>query len=197
MVVPISATLFVLADPLVRAWVGPEMIGSVPVIQILSIAVAIRVGNATATTLLKGAGQHRMLAWINLGTGIVNILLSVLLIHPYGLAGVAVGTLVPIAISSVFIVQPAACRRVGLPVARAVNQSVLPAVWPAFVVAAVLTLTRDISAGTFLAVVLHAIGAAVLYFALFFGFAISRKDRRYYIAKALELSGRRPVPTAA
>jgi hypothetical protein len=61
----------------------------------------------------------------------------------------------------------------------------------------VLTLTRDISAGTFLAVVLHAIGAAVLYFALFFGFAISRKDRRYYIAKALELSGRRPVPTAA
>lgn len=197
MVVPISTTLFVLADPLVRAWVGPEMRGSVPVIQILAIAVAIRVGNATATTLLKGAGEHRMLAWVNLGTGLVNIVLSVLLIKPFGLPGVAVGTLVPIALASVFIVQPAACRRVGVSLSRAVNQSVLPAVWPAFVVAAVLTVTRHISSGTFLAVVLQALAAAVLYFALFFGFAITRKDRRYYIAKALELTGRRPLPTAA
>jgi O-antigen/teichoic acid export membrane protein len=119
MVVPISAALILLADPLVRAWVGPEMIASVPVIQILAVAVAIRVGNATATTLLKGAGQHRMLAWINLSTGVVNILLSVALIKPFGLTGVAVGTLIPIALSSILIVQPAACRRVGLPVRRA------------------------------------------------------------------------------
>jgi O-antigen/teichoic acid export membrane protein len=197
MVVPISATLFVLADPIVRAWVGPEMIGSVPVIRILAIAVAIRVGNATATTLLKGAGQHRMLAWVNLGTGVVNVLLSVLLIKSFGLPGVAIGTLVPIAISAICIIQPAACRRVGLPIQRIVNHSVLPAVWPALVVAAVLTLTRHISAGTLLAVALSGIGAALLYFVLFFGFAISRTDRRYFIAKALELTGRRPVPTPA
>ena len=197
MVVPISATLIVLAGPLVNAWVGPEMRGAVPVIQILSVAVAIRVGNATATTLLKGAGQHRMLAWVNLGTGLVNILLSVLLIKPFGLPGVAIGTLVPIAISSVFIVQPAACRRVGLQLSRAVNQSVLPAIWPAFVIAGFLAFTRPLVPGTFLAVVLQALGAALLYFALFFGFAISRRDRRYYVAKALELTGRRPLPTAA
>jgi O-antigen/teichoic acid export membrane protein len=196
-VMPIAATLLMLADPLVRAWVGPDMAGSVPVLQILAFAVAIRVGNATATTLLKGAGQHRMLAWVNLGTGIINVLLSVLLIQRFGLPGVAIGTLVPVALSAVFIVQPAACRRVGLPISRAVNQSVLPAVWPAVLVAGVLALTRHLSAGTFLAVVVHAIAAAALYFALFFGFAISRQDRRYYIAKALELTRRGAVPTAA
>jgi O-antigen/teichoic acid export membrane protein len=197
MVVPISATLFVLADPLVHAWVGPEMRGSVPVIQILSVAVAIRVGNATATTLLKGAGQHRTLAWINLGTALVNILLSVLLIKPLGLSGVAIGTLVPIALSSIFIVQPAACRRVGLPLSRAITQSVLPAIWPAFIAAGLLAATRRISSGTLLAVVMQAALAAAVYFALFFGFAISRKDRRYYLGKALELTGRRPLPTPA
>jgi O-antigen/teichoic acid export membrane protein len=197
MVVPISATLFVLADPLVHAWVGPEMRGSVPVIQILSVAVAIRVGNATATTLLKGAGQHRTLAWINLGTALVNILLSVLLIKPLGLSGVAIGTLVPIALSSIFIVQPAACRRVGLPISRAITQSVLPAIWPAFIAAGLLAATRRISSGTLLAVVMQAALAAAVYFALFFGFAISRKDRRYYLGKALELTGRRPLPTPA
>ena len=32
----------------------------IPVLQILAVAVAIRVGNATGTTLLKGAGEHRL-----------------------------------------------------------------------------------------------------------------------------------------
>jgi Na+-driven multidrug efflux pump len=197
MVVPISTALILLADPLVRAWVGPEMLGSVPVIQILSVAVAIRVGNATATTLLKGAGEHRMLAWVNLGTGVVNILLSVALIKPFGLTGVAVGTLIPIALASFFIVQPAAWRRVGLPGHRALRQSVVPAIWPAFVVGGALALTRHISSGTFLAVAVQAIAAGMLYLLLFFAFAIGRKDRTYYIAKVLELTGRRPLPTAA
>lgn len=197
MVVPIATALILLAEPLVRAWVGPEMLASVPVIQILAVAVAIRVGNATATTLLKGAGEHRMLAWVNLGTGVVNILLSVALIKPFGLTGVAVGTLIPIALASVFIVQPAAWRRVGLPVRRALRQSVVPAIWPAFVVAAALALTRHISSGTFLAVALQAVAAGVLYLTLFFAFAIGRKDRTYYIAKVMELTGRRPLPTTA
>jgi hypothetical protein len=48
-----------------------------------------------------------------------------------------------------------------------------------------------------LAVVMQAALAAAVYFALFFGFAISRKDRRYYLGKALELTGRRPLPTPA
>ena len=34
----------------------------------------------------------------------------------YGLVGVAIGTLIPVAFSSIFILFPAACRRVGVPV---------------------------------------------------------------------------------
>ena len=69
------------------------MAGAVPIIQILAMAVAIRVGNATGNTVLKGAGEHRMLAFVNLGTGVANMVLSILLIHRFGLVGVAVGTL--------------------------------------------------------------------------------------------------------
>ena len=142
MVVPIAAALILLADPLIHAWLGPKkapaMAGAVPIIQILAVAVAIRVGNATGNTVLKGAGEHRMLAFVNLGTGVANMALSILLIHRYGLVGVAVGTLIPIAFTAFFILYPASCRRVGLPVTEALTQAVLPAVWPAFVVAVAL-----------------------------------------------------------
>jgi O-antigen/teichoic acid export membrane protein len=197
MVVPIAAALILLAEPLIRAWVGPKMLGAVPVLQILAVAVAIRVGNATSTTLLKGANCHRMLAWVNLGTGVVNLVLSIALIKPFGLVGVAIGTLIPIALSAMFILFPASVRRVGLPIGYAITHSVLPALWPAAVVAAGLALTRVISSGTLLAVVLQAAAASVIYLALFFAIAIGRRDRALYTAKAMELLGRRRLASAA
>jgi O-antigen/teichoic acid export membrane protein len=198
-VLPIAMTLVVLADPIVRAWLGARaetVAGAIPVIQILAFAVAIRVGNATGNTLLKGAGQHRLVAWVNLATGAVNVALSILLINRFGLPGVAVGTLIPIAAASFFVLFPAACRRVGIPVARAVAISVLPALWPAALAGAALYLSRLISSGTLLAVVLQAAAGAVLYLALFV-VALGRHNRAVYTTKVKELLGRRPLASAA
>jgi O-antigen/teichoic acid export membrane protein len=199
MVVPITSALILLADPLVHAWLGDKaasVAGTIPIIQILSVSVAIRVGNATGTTILKGAGQHRMLAFVNLGTGLANLAMSIALIKPFGLPGVAYGTLIPIAVSAVFILYPAACRRVGLPITEAVRHSVFPPLWPAIIVGLVLAVTRHISSGTLLAVVLQASGGGLLYLALFFAIAIGRRDRALYAAKVVELVGRRPLAAA-
>jgi O-antigen/teichoic acid export membrane protein len=200
MVVPIAATLILLGDPLIHAWLGPKkapaMAGAVPVLQILAIAVAIRVGNATGNTVLKGAGEHRMLAFVNLGTGLANMVLSVLLARRFGLVGVAVGTLIPIAFTAFFILYPASCRRVGLPLMQVVTHSILPAVWPAFVVGVVLAGTRLISSGTLLAVVLQAILGGILYLVLFYSVAIGRRDRALYTAKMMELMGRPRLASA-
>lgn len=190
MVMPIAMSLVLLAEPLVRAWVGPDMLGAVPVIQILAIAVAIRVGNASGTILLKGAGQHRKLALVNLTTGLANVGLSVLLIGPYGLPGVAMGTLLPIACSSVFILYPAACRLSGLPLRRAVVRAILPAVWPAFATAGLLVFARNISSGTLLAVMGIAAGGCTVYLALVLLVAIDRNDRELYLTKLRQLAQR-------
>jgi hypothetical protein len=109
-----------------------------------------------------------------------------------------VGTLIPIAASSMFILYPAACRRVGLPVGHAIVESVLPAIWPALVVIGLgFWLSRSLPSGTLLAVVLQAVAGGALYLALFFAVAIGRRDRALYTTKALELLGRRGVPSAA
>jgi O-antigen/teichoic acid export membrane protein len=199
MVAPIAATLIVLADPLVHAWLGNQaaaVAGCIPVIQVLSVSVAIRVGGATGNTILKGAGEHRLLAWVNLGSGVINVLLSVLLVRRFGIVGVAWGTLLPLSSASIFILFPAACRRVGVPLGRALRESVFPAAWPAFAVGAVLTFTRGISSGTLLAVALQTAAGCVLYLALFFVVAINREDRAYYIAKVSQLTRRGPVVPA-
>jgi O-antigen/teichoic acid export membrane protein len=196
-VVPIAVALILLATPLVRAWVGPKMLGSAPVIQILAIVVALRVGNATGTTLLKGAGRVKYLAAVNIATGLVNVLMSALLVKPFGLVGVALGTLAPIAFSTIFVLFPAACRRVDLPIGTALRFAVWPGLWPAVVVGIALQGVKLISPGTLIAVVGEAAFAGLLYFALF-ALAIGRRDRGEYVAKAMAIMGRgtRLVPVS-
>ena len=135
MVVPLATVLGLTARPLVMAWVGPNFAGSINVIYILSIVVAFRVGNATSTVILKGSGLHKVLAISNLSMALSNLVLSVLLVRWYGLIGVAIGTLIPMVVFSMFVVFPVACRRVQLSRWSVIRQSVWPAAWPALVMA--------------------------------------------------------------
>jgi O-antigen/teichoic acid export membrane protein len=193
-VLPIALVLVVLAEALIRAWIRkPEILAAAPVIQILAFAVALRVGNATSTTLLKGAGEVRRVAMVNIGTGLVNLALSAALIKPFGLIGVAIGTLIPVAFSSIFFLFPAACRRVDVPVLQAFRQAVWPAAWPAVVVGGLLFALRDLTPDGLKFVVVEAAAAGAFYLALFV-VALGRRDRAEYTAKLWELTGRKLAP---
>ena len=67
MVVPVAVSLIMLADPLVHAGsdTTPTRWPDASLSSRSAVAVAIRVGNSTGTTLLKGAGEHRLVAWVN------------------------------------------------------------------------------------------------------------------------------------
>jgi O-antigen/teichoic acid export membrane protein len=183
MVLPVAAALVILGDSVIRAWVGPQLAAATPVLQILSIAVAVRVGNGAGATLLKGAGCHRQLAWINLSAGIANIVLSVVFVLTYGLAGVAFATLLAV-VATAAIVSPLACRRVGLPLWTFLKRAVLPPLWPALVTSAALYWTRHLSAGSRLIVVLaHGAIGGLLYLLIFGSLAIRRDERAAWLAK--------------
>ena len=197
-VVPVAAAFMVLARPLIHAWVGPRFDESVLVAQILVGVVTIRVGNATATTLLKGAGRHRLLAFTNAGAALANVALSLLWIRRFGLVGQAMGTLVPVGFSSIFILWPAACRRVGVSAAAAFFEAVWPAVWPIAVMTLIVMPLRDALPSGLLYVGFAAAVGAIGYFVTFLTFAVSREERRTYIDKANELvRARRRIAAAA
>jgi O-antigen/teichoic acid export membrane protein len=197
MVVPIATGLSLLAEPLVAAWVGPDFDASVPIVYILAIVVAIRVGNSTATTLLKGSGQHRLLAMSNLLIALANLAISIALIQPLGLIGVALGTLIAVAVVSIFVLFPAACRRVQLSRGEAFKTAVFPSLWPLIVMAGFLAVTRNLAGVNLAAIALQAISAGLLYLAVFLMLAIDRDERQWYLAKARDLLRRASAAAAA
>jgi O-antigen/teichoic acid export membrane protein len=175
---------------LVRAWVGAELAGSVRVLQILALVVIVRVGSATALIVLKGAGQHRFVAGVTIGTALANLALSVALIHPFGLPGVAVGTLVPVTLGAIAITFPAGCRRVGVPIRTAVARGVWPALWPGFVMLGYLAATRHLVPPSIPAVMLQGAIGATIYAVIFIGLGVSAEDRSLFVSKALEIKAR-------
>lgn len=196
MVVPLATVLGLTARSLVMVWVGPAFAESVNVIYILSIVVALRVGNATSSVILKGSDLHKFLAFSNISMAVGNLVLSVLLVRSYGLIGVAVGTLIPMIVISMFVVFPRACRRVQLPVLTVVRKSVWPATWPAIVMGGFVLLTRGNIQGSWSLMIVQSLVAALIYAGLFLLFAISRNERDWYFNKVKEVFKRSPVASA-
>jgi O-antigen/teichoic acid export membrane protein len=196
-VLPIAVFLVVLAYPLVEAWVGAKMLAAAPVMQILAIAVALRVGSATSTTLLKGAGNVRRVAMVNMVTGLVNLVMSAALVGPMGLPGVAIGTLIPVAGASIGVLFPDACRRVELPIAHAFRRAVWPAAWPAVVTGVGLAAVRPYLGAHLLGLAAGGVMGSLVYISLFI-VAVGQRDREQYTARLWELAGRKPrlIPAA-
>jgi O-antigen/teichoic acid export membrane protein len=195
--VPVCVGLSITAGPIIAAWIGPSFRDSVIVSQLLLAVVLVRVGASSGNVILKGAGQHRILAVTNATTAVVNVLLSVALIHPFGLAGVAVGTLVPVVISGALVIFPRACRRVGLPVSAVLRQAVWPAIWPAVGLTAVIMVGLPFAGSRLGSIGALLVLAGIVYEALFVGFAIAPGQRRTYWSKLIQLAGRDAARPAA
>ena|GEM_PF-999209 len=188
--------MIVLARPVVLVWVGPQFLDSVPIIYLLAIVVTIRVANSTATTILKGAEGHRLLAYSNISIAVTNLLLSILLVRYYGMIGVALGTLIPLGFVSMFVLFPAACRRVEVSIREALITAVWPAVWPGALTAAFLIIASQFAGPSALLILLEALSAGLLYAGTFLLLAVPRTERRWYLDKAKQVLQRPRLATA-
>jgi O-antigen/teichoic acid export membrane protein len=112
--------------PLLMHWMGPEFEAGVVPLYVLAIAGVVLVGQGPLGNILLGTGRHRLVAFVSLGEAIANLILSVLMVRRFGMLGVAVGTALPVVFANLFILLPAACRQVSVPVA-AFLRLVLPA----------------------------------------------------------------------
>jgi O-antigen/teichoic acid export membrane protein len=193
---PVAGALAFFADPVVRGWAGSELIAAADILQVLAVAVVVRVGSATAGMVLQGAGAHRLLASSNLVAAIINLLLSVALVNRYGLPGVAFATLLPIACRAVFILVPRACVRVGLSLRQFFVSAVWPALWPGVIVLTGLALIGHNEGAPIVSVLAQSVAAGLSYMGAFLGLAVTTDERNRYFGK-LRSVARRPALNVA
>jgi O-antigen/teichoic acid export membrane protein len=112
---PLCVVLVILGRPIVEAWVGARYVSSYPILVLLIVPRTLYLAQSTSTRILLGMGRHRLLASVLLLEGIVNLLLSMFLVRRFGIVGVAWGTAVPLACTSLLFLPRHLCRVLDVP----------------------------------------------------------------------------------
>jgi O-antigen/teichoic acid export membrane protein len=112
---PIIITFIIRGSSFIGLWMGPQYshISGI-VLVILSVSLFFSFANQTAVAIAFGIEKHKTMALWAIGEGIANLTLSIILVHWYGIYGVAIGTLVPSLIAQLGFWPRYISRLVGL-----------------------------------------------------------------------------------
>ena len=111
----VAAFLFVLGPRFIGWWIDPSFeqpSGTVLQILVISSLVFLPVRGVALPTLM-GLGKPKVPAVAFLLTGVANLILSIALVKPLGLAGVALGTAIPNVVFAL-VVLGLACRELSI-----------------------------------------------------------------------------------
>lgn len=101
-----AGLLWLLAEPFIGFWIGRDYSWAAVPLTILLFGIIVELGQIPASILLFALARQRFLAQIGLVEGIANLVLTIVLVKPFGLIGVALGTSVPLVL----------LRGIGLPI---------------------------------------------------------------------------------
>jgi O-antigen/teichoic acid export membrane protein len=112
---PIQAGLLILGKPFLAIWLrGMDIADAAgPVVWILAATLSLTIAQSVASRVLYGTGRIRLFARMALLEGVVNLLLSLALVRPLGIVGVAWGTAIPHVGFCLYAVAHA-CRLAGV-----------------------------------------------------------------------------------
>jgi len=93
---PIALTFWLRGQSFIALWMGPAYAPqSGQVLSLLAIMVWFGGARSASAAAILGVNKHRLLALVFIIEAVCNLGLSVVLIKPFGLMGVALGTVIP------------------------------------------------------------------------------------------------------
>ena len=115
LVLPIHLGLLAFGRPFLARWVGGSQYADwcFPAMAVLSATLTIGVAQSVAARILYGTGRLKLFARLALVEAVVNLALSLALVGPFGLVGVAIAVAVPNVLFCLFVIAYA-CRTLAL-----------------------------------------------------------------------------------
>jgi O-antigen/teichoic acid export membrane protein len=115
---PVLFGLLIFGGNFLETWVGPSYRRAAPLLTILAVPTFLSLPQSATSAILFGISRHKGVVVLAITSALLNLGLSIWWVRPYGLAGVAMGTAVPLA--SIYGVATIlyGCRATGLPLGR-------------------------------------------------------------------------------
>jgi O-antigen/teichoic acid export membrane protein len=125
-ILPFTAAFVILGKSIVEVWVGKRYVAQgYPVLLTLMIPYTLMMMQAASSRVLFGMSKHGALAIVTLVEGVANLVLSVLLVQPFGILGDAFGTAIPLTCTFLLFMPYHLCSRLAIRIPIFVRQAYL------------------------------------------------------------------------
>jgi O-antigen/teichoic acid export membrane protein len=173
---PLCAILIVLGKPIIAVWVGAKYLSSYPILLVLIISKTLFLAQSSSTRMLVGLGRLRLLTLVITFDGVVNLILSIILLRHWGILGVALGTAIPLACTSLLFLPQYLCRLLDIRLHDFLRQAyLLPLGLTSAMTVELLFLRQFFQPHSYGGLFLEVLSAGVVYFGAFLCFVIARQ----------------------
>ncbi len=125
LILPVQVGFWLLGGYFFALWIGPEHAKHChPVLIVLATPLALALSQSIAGRVLYGIGELKFFSRLVLLEATANLLLSIILIRPFGIIGVAVGTALPTILMNIALIVHV-CGKLKLPLRTYLRQSLL------------------------------------------------------------------------
>ena len=122
---------------LIARWVGPDLAIDGRLLTVFAFMLLTASPIHTAALVLAGMGRHRAPAIGGAVEAALNLALSLALVRPLGMIGVALGTAISGLVTNAWVAPKAACAELGIGVRDYLRSALTPALAPALLAAGV------------------------------------------------------------
>jgi O-antigen/teichoic acid export membrane protein len=152
---PVGASYIIVGKEFLSLWFSNKYsLECYPVLAILTFGIIAHVCHFASVQVLQGLARHRVAAYVSISEAIANIALSIILVHKYGIVGVAMGTAIPMIITNSIVIPWYSCRVVGISWFHFLSEAyVKPFLCVIFFVISLYTILKFIPVTTWLAFV--------------------------------------------
>jgi O-antigen/teichoic acid export membrane protein len=102
---PVTVAAFIFAEPLIRTWVGEDLLDATVPTQLFLVYLAFVVVHIVGATMAVALGHTRVMTTVAVGNLAVNLGLSVALVGPLGIEGVVLGTVIAQTLAWVWLLR--------------------------------------------------------------------------------------------
>jgi len=121
---PICVILLILGKSVIEVWMGKKYIAaSYPVLVIMILCCTLWWAQGASGRILFGMSKHGTWAIVTMVEGISNLILSIILVRPYGIIGDALGTAIPLTCSMLFFMPQHLCKKLDVRLRTFVRES--------------------------------------------------------------------------
>jgi O-antigen/teichoic acid export membrane protein len=186
-----SIWLWTFGSQLIELWVGPGHGDSLPVMSIFVGVFLVSSFQNPASSILRGTGEVRIFSLAVLAEYAANVVLSALLIPRIGIAGAAVGTLIPALVNDIVVIPWLACRVLDIEYRAFLARTIPGCAGAAILTLAVLIpLSNALASASLISVTVGGLVTVLLFGCAFALLGLGQGERRVLMA-AVRASARR------